>query len=67
MEYKLSNGNLLSVTHKRVYSDVESTKVYFEYKVMQKDGNWVENLEETISLSTYASVEDYIETNYEVV
>jgi len=65
--YSLQNGNIIKIENKYVWSDIDSTKVTFDIVQQQKNGHWEHRETETISLSYYSSVQDYIETNYETI
>lgn len=65
--YLLQNGNTIGIENKYFWSDVDSTKVTFDIVHQQKDGYWQHRETETISLSYYNSIDDYIETNYKTI
>ena len=65
--YLLQNGNTLKIENDYYWSDVNSKKVTFDIVHQQKDGYWQHIETETISLSYYNSIEDYIETNYKTI
>ena len=65
--YLLQNGNTIKIENDYCWSDVNSTKVTFDIVHQQKDGYWKHRETETISLSYYNSIDDYIETNYKTI
>ena len=65
--YQLRNGNHIKITKENCYSDLNSTKVWFEYEIIQKNGYWKHTEQATISLDYYGGIYDYITTNYETV
>lgn len=65
--YQLRNGNQIKITKKNCYSDLNDTKVWFEYQIMQKNGYWKHTEQVTISLDCYGGIYDYITTNYDTI
>ena len=65
--YLLQDGNTIGIENKYCWSDINSTKVTFDIVHQQKDGYWKHRKTETISLSYYNSIDDYIETNYKTI
>lgn len=65
--YSLKNGNILRIENTSFWADVDGVKITFDIVHQQKNGNWQNRETETISLSYYNSVQDYIESNYETI
>ena len=67
MIFQLRNGNHIKVTKENCYSDLNDTKLWFEYQIMQKNGYWKHTEQVVISLDYYSGIYDYIATNYDTI
>jgi hypothetical protein len=65
--YLLKNGNTIKIENDYYRSYDNTTKVTFDMVHVQKDGYWKHRETETINLSYYNSIDDYIRTNYETI
>lgn len=60
--YILENGNFLRIENECFFDN----KIRFDIVHIQKDGYWKHRETQTINLSFYFGVQDYIKTNYKV-
>jgi hypothetical protein len=65
--YSLKNGNTIEIENDCYRSYDNTTIVTFDMVHVQKDGCWIYRETETINLSYYNSIDDYIKTNYETI
>ena len=60
--YILENGNFIRIENEYSFDN----KIRFDIVHIQKDGSWKHTETQTINLSFYFGVHDYIKTNYKV-
>jgi hypothetical protein len=65
--YLLQNGNTIKIENDYYRSYNDTTQVTFDMVHVQKDGYWINRETETINLSYYNSIDDYIKTNYKTL